>query len=353
MRSDWPAAGRIRPATTRTEPARVASHPPGRSVAEEARSALTRREQRLSLHQSIHTESWCHKECREVTSWNWPKRVIIPAGVLQSIKTSDEGARPGERERRVRCGGQPNTLQVVPSGSLPSDARAPSSAHHARASRPVAGLVSNSGAVPRSHRSSWCAISSAAVVRKLHSQTVATRQPDWSRSRWLRRSRSVFSSNLACQNSRRVVGVVVYGQPAWRCQKQPCTKHTARNLLNTRSGVPGSRRSCRRYRSPQACTARRRSSSGRVFLLPIPAIMRERVARSTMSAIVVRVWILKEYHRQQTTRGIANVIRPNETLRRGTESVGDVNPRCGHARAADTGVGRAASFGTASYEGHA
>ena len=42
-------AGRIRPAIASSEPARAASHPKDRSGAEEARSALTRREQRLPL----------------------------------------------------------------------------------------------------------------------------------------------------------------------------------------------------------------------------------------------------------------------------------------------------------------
>ena len=42
-------AGRIRSAIASSEPARAASHPKDRSGAEEARSALTRREQRLPL----------------------------------------------------------------------------------------------------------------------------------------------------------------------------------------------------------------------------------------------------------------------------------------------------------------
>ena len=40
-----------------------------------------------------------------------------------------------------------------------------------------------------------------------HSQTTATRHPAWSSSRRCRRSRSTFSSNLARQNSSRVLGV--------------------------------------------------------------------------------------------------------------------------------------------------
>ena len=147
----------------------------------------------------------------------------------------------------------------------------------------------------------------------------------------LRRSRSVFASNVARQNSGRVVGVVAYGQPACRCQKQPCTRHTARNRRNTRSGVPGSLRSCRRYRSPRAWMARRRASSGRVFLLPIPAIMRERVARSTMSAIVVPARPSEEDGRQQATREIPDVMQLDGTLRRHAEPDWSARPRCGAA----------------------
>ena len=172
------------------------------------------------------------------------------------------------------------------------------------------GLVSNAGALPRSQRSSSCTISSRACLRKAHSQTIATRQPVCIRSCWLRSSRSVFASNLACQNSGRVAGVVAYGQPACRCQKQPCTKHTAPNRRNTRSGVPGRRRSCRRYRIPRAWMARRSMSSGRVSLLPIPAIMRERVARSTISAIVVPGRPPEEHHGQQLTREVLDADRP-------------------------------------------
>ena len=144
--------------------------------------------------------------------------------------------------------------------------------------------VSNDRSLPRSHPSSISAVPTASL-RNAHSQTIATRQPASSRLRRLCRSRSTLESNFACQNSGRVAGVVAYGQSVWRCQKQPWTRHTARNRRNTRSGVPGSLRSCRRYLRPRAWRARRRTSSGRVFLLPIPAIIRERVVLSTMSVI--------------------------------------------------------------------
>lgn len=209
-------------------------------------------------------------------------------------------------------------------------------------------LVSNSGALPRSQLSSCSATSVAACLRKAHSQTVATRQPAWSRSCRLRRSRSVFPSNLARQNSRRVDGVVAYGQSACRCQKHPCTRHTAPNRRNTRSGVPGSLRSCRRYRSPRAWIARRRASSGRVFLLPIPAIMRERVARSTMSAIVVSARSSEENCRQQATREILDATQRDEILRRCAGPDWSARCGCGDAPAEDGTIGSPGGFGAVS-----
>ena len=203
----------------------------------------------------------------------------------------------------------------------PRGVRAPARACHAGAWRLVYGVESNAGALPRNQRSSCAAISRVNGFRNAHSQTIATRQPASRRSRRLRWSRSVFASNFALQNLSRVAGVVVYGQPACRCQKQPCTKHTAPNRRNTRSGVPGSLRSCKRYRSPRAWMARRRATSGRVSLLPIPAIMRERVARSTMSAIFVPFWALEDHLRHQTTREVSDVIQVHGTQRLCTEAV--------------------------------
>ena len=210
------------------------------------------------------------------------------------------------------------------------------------------GLVSNSGALPRSQRSSCSATSIGACLRRAHSQTVATRQPAWNRSRRLRRSRSVFSSNLARQNPRRVDGVVAYGQPACRCQKHPCTRHTAPNRRNTRSGVPGSLRSCRRNRSPRAWMARRRASSGRVFLLPIPAIMRERVARSTMSAIVVPAPPAEGHRRQEATREILDAMRLHGILQRRAGPDWFARPRCGDAPAEDGTGGSPGGIGAVS-----
>ena len=94
-------------------------------------------------------------------------------------------------------------------GHRPHGVRTLDRIRHAGTGRPVSGLVSNTGALSCNHRSSCRAISTAACLRKVHSQTIATRQPASSSSRRLRRSRSVFASNLARQNFSRVLGIVV------------------------------------------------------------------------------------------------------------------------------------------------
>ena len=256
------------------------------------------------------------------------------------------------------CGprGGSNIPALVDNGTLSA---AHSSAHRRHGvptsdrERDRGGLVSNSEALPRSQRSSCSATSIAPSLRRAHSQTVATRQLAWSRSFRFRRSRSVFASNLSRQNSCRVDGVVAYGQPACRCQKHPCTRHTARNRRNTRSGVPGSLPSWRRYRSPRAWTARRRASSGCVFLLPIPAIMRERVARSTMSAISVLAPPTEERCRQQAIREVTDVTRIAGILRPPARPDWSPCARYGNFRAEDRPDGNECTLGTAApHEGH-
>lgn len=62
----------------------------------------------------------------------------------------------------------------------------------------------------------------------------------------------MFASNLDCQKSARVDGLAAKRQAEWRCQKQPCTKTTALNFGQTRSGLPEIPWACRRYRKPRA-----------------------------------------------------------------------------------------------------
>ena len=89
------------------------------------------------------------------------------------------------------------------------------------ATRGLGEAVSNSWALPRSHCSKARTVNASLFLRRAHSHTIATRQSA-SRSRRLeRRSRSTLPSNLVCQKSVLVAGVVAYGHPGWRCQKQP------------------------------------------------------------------------------------------------------------------------------------
>jgi len=59
---------------------------------------------------------------------------------------------------------------------------------------------------------------------------------------------------------------------------------TASYSGSTMSGFPGSSRTCRRNRKPRWCRALRTKISGLVFRPRMPAIIRLRVAVSTMSA---------------------------------------------------------------------
>ena len=120
---------------------------------------------------------------------------------------------------------------------------------------------------------------------RAHSHITATRHPCSRSFLILRLSRSTFPRNLRSQNSVLLAGVVAYLHPGWRCQKQPCTKTTALYLGNTRSGCPGSFRSCNLYRKPSLCNALRSAISGRVFLPLMEAIILERVSLSTISAM--------------------------------------------------------------------
>jgi len=58
-----------------------------------------------------------------------------------------------------------------------------------------------------------------------------------------------------------------------RCQKQPLTKITLRCERKTRSGQPGRRRTCSRYRAPSRQTSLRTTISGFVSLPQIEAML--------------------------------------------------------------------------------
>jgi hypothetical protein len=97
-----------------------------------------------------------------------------------------------------------------------------------------------------------------------HSQMVNTAQPDLLSSSSFLRSLARLAANFVAQNSIRVLGVVAFGQFLCRCQKQPFTNTTVRCFERTRSGVPGRSLRWSRNRNPNACSALRTFSSGRV-----------------------------------------------------------------------------------------
>ena len=112
--------------------------------------------------------------------------------------------------------------------------------------------ISNSAASPRSHElRRSAAVSICSGVRNAHSHAMAARHPLHRSAARTVQSREIFCLNLDCQNSGRVEGVVQHLQPSWRCQKQTCTKITALNFGNTKSGRPRIFVTCRRKRNPQ------------------------------------------------------------------------------------------------------
>lgn len=109
-----------------------------------------------------------------------------------------------------------------------------------------------------------------------HSHTISTRQPSSCSWASFRASRATFPSNFGIQNSCRVLGVVAYLQPGWRCQKQPCTKIAVWCFDKTISGEPGRDFLWRRKRNPKECSSERTINSGFVFALPTRLMMAER-----------------------------------------------------------------------------
>jgi hypothetical protein len=102
-----------------------------------------------------------------------------------------------------------------------------------------------------------------------------TCQPARRNSRWVRLSLTALRCILAIQYVRLDAGTRQRAQPCI-CQKQPLTLIIFRNRGNTRSGVPGSERTCKRYRYPREWTSRRTASSGVVFFDLTAAMMRDR-----------------------------------------------------------------------------
>lgn len=144
-------------------------------------------------------------------------------------------------------------------------------------------VVSNTHLSLRSQLANSVIVFSLCFPRSEHSHMMATLQASARSIFFTRRSRSTVARNFSCQNSVRVVGLVIYKHLSCRCQKHPCTKQAALNFRRTMSGAPASLRSWRRYLKPCACSARRKISSGFVSFPRIRAIIRERTSGSTMS----------------------------------------------------------------------
>lgn len=117
-----------------------------------------------------------------------------------------------------------------------------------------------------------------------HSHIVTIRHPDADSLFWVSQSRSVLRVIFSRQKLDRVLGHLNRWQPC-PCQKQPCTRTTARYFGRTISGFPGNRLSFTRNRKPRRCKAFRIISSGLVFLPRIPDIILLRTSGLTMSAI--------------------------------------------------------------------
>jgi len=98
-----------------------------------------------------------------------------------------------------------------------------------------------------------------------HPHTVSTVHPCLRRARRTRSSRFLFPRILSAQNFLLVDGNFERRQPLWPCQKHPLTKMATLNCGTMMSGVPGSRRSCRRKRIPWRRRNLSTSLSGKVF----------------------------------------------------------------------------------------
>lgn len=190
-----------------------------------------------------------------------------------------------------------------------------------RALQPAIQFGSARAAARRSSRKRCLSNADGALVS--HSQTTSTLQPSSRSSPETRASRSTLATNLRCQNSLFDAGVVVKRQPGCRWKKQPWTKSTRPSLGNTRSGVPGRSRRCRRKRNPRRCAIRLTTSSGLVFVPRTARIMRLRVAALTVS---IRCGLHRERVRRYTAVRLAMIA---ETQSRAAESKVRAGPPSG------------------------
>lgn len=122
--------------------------------------------------------------------------------------------------------------------------------------------------------------------RVWHSHTISTRHPALRRAAAVRRSRATFASNLSDQKRIRDFGQYENLQPAWRCQKQPCTNMMVRYIGRTMSGEPGMSFRCTRNRYPSRWRVDLTISSGRVSVPLIRDMFRLRWADVRQSTCV-------------------------------------------------------------------
>ena len=146
------------------------------------------------------------------------------------------------------------------------------------------------------------------AFRSAHSQITSTRQPSARNASVAASSRFLLSVIFLRQKLRRDAGQRNAGQLCW-CQKHPCTKTTARCRGNTRSGRPGSLRSCSRYRRPRRNSARRMRSSGAVSVPRMRLMLALRCAGVIVSASV----LLRQTERALSSSG---ALRCSRALRR-------------------------------------
>src|SRR5919112_4514600 len=199
----------------------------------------------------------------------------VASGLLRVVVVREDAAprRPQPEPRHPAAGEE----FVEVHSALFSEPRA--------ALTPDAQPMSRRGLSPPSHLNTASEISSRGSFRgprRAHSHTVATRQPDADRVSNVCPSRRTLRPIFPVQYSLLVWGMR-HAPQSCPCQKQPCTKRAARRFGKTRSGFPARPLTCSLYRSPRACRAFLRRSSGTVSPLFTAAIVRRLVSGSTLS----------------------------------------------------------------------
>ncbi len=136
---------------------------------------------------------------------------------------------------------------------------------------------------------------------------VRTFHPICRKARRARRSRFLFARIFSDQNFFLVEGRRARRHPECPCQKHPFTKITTLECGITISGVPGSRRSWRRKRTPQCRRNRSTCFSGRVFV-PLTRLI------SQLRFSLVRVSAISEIESLLPSRSVSLVQDTNNKM---------------------------------------